>query len=50
MIVFTTQVESVEESLIQFDEEKTKVELIQPDDVNNRVDRIMVGFFVHAIF
>ena len=44
-IVFTTQVESVEESLIQFDDEKAKVELIQPEDVN-RVDEIMVGFFV----
>ena len=54
MIVFTTQVESVEKSLIKFDDEKTNVELIQPDDVNNRVDVIMVGlhfyFIVHVKF
>ena len=49
MIVFTTQVESVEESLVQFDNEKEKVELIQPEDVNNRVDVIMVGFYLYYI-
>ena len=49
MIVFTTQVESVEESLVQFDNEKGKVELIDPDDVDNRVDVIMVVFFLRAI-
>ena len=45
MIVFSTQVESVEESLVQFYKEKGKVELIDPDDVNNWVDVIMVGFY-----
>ena len=49
-IVFSTKVESVEESLVQFDNEKAKVELIDPDDVNNRVDVIMVGFFNSAIW
>ena len=48
-IVFTTQVESVEESLFQFEDEKAKVEFIQPDDVNNRVDVIMVGFYLYYI-
>ena len=42
MIVFTTQVESVEETLIQFDDEKVEVELIQP--VVNRVD-VMTALF-----
>ena len=40
MIVFATRVESLEESLVQFDNEKAKVELIDPDDINNRVDVI----------
>ena len=48
-IVFSTKVESVEESLVQFDNEKAKVELIDPDDVDNRVDVIMVVFFLRAI-
>ena len=39
-IIFTTKVESGEESLVQFDNEKEKVELIDPDDVNNRVNVI----------
>ena len=45
MIVFTTQVAAVEDSLIHFDGEKAKIELIQPDDVNNRVDVIVVCFY-----
>ena len=45
MIVFTTQVDCVEDSLTQFDDEKEKVELIQADDVNNRVDVIVVCFY-----
>ena len=45
MIVFATRVESLEESLVQFDNEKAKVELIDPDDINNRVDVIMVCFY-----
>ena len=45
IIVFATRVESLEESLVQFDDEKANVELIDPDDVNNLVDVIMVCFY-----
>ena len=47
IIVFTTQVESIANSLAKFDDEKAKVELIDPDDVNNRVDVITVCFHVY---
>ena len=46
IIVFASQVESVEDSLTQFDDAKAKVELIQPDGVNNQVDLIMVCFYL----